>query len=185
MKKYIMFLLMVICIVKVQAQRMVYKQKALEFHAGVLNTKDVGNNFYMQLGLNSFARSGNYWTYGLEYQKSTATYKSYTIPIQNFLGEGGFMMQLLADRKKFITLNAGLMAVGGYEVVNRGDSLLVSGAVLRNRNQLVYGAGGRISVETYLSDRMALMLQGRVKVLWGTDLERFRPMAGLGFRFNF
>ncbi len=84
-----------------------------------------------------------------------------------------------------ITLNGGLTGVGGYEYVNKGDSVLVDGGVLQNKNQFVFGTGGRLSLEAYLSDRIVFMLQGRIKVLWGTDLERFRPSTGVGLRFNF
>lgn len=185
MKKYILVILLFIIGIKGYSQRMIYSQKGLEVNAGILATNEINKNFYLNLTLTSFSRGGDYWIWGVEYQKKTVAYKQQFVPLESYLGDFGYSVQLLADRKKFITLNLGLTGVGGYEVVNKGDSLLLNGAILRNRNQFVYGTGGRLSVETYLSDRIVLMLQGKIKILWGTDLDRFRPTSGLGLRINF
>lgn len=185
MKKYIIFSMLVFLSMKLHAQRMVYKQKSVEVSAGILNTNHVGKNFYVNLTLNSFAKHGHYWIWGMEYQKKTIDYKSWEIPVEDLFGEIGYSLKLLSDSRKFITLNGGLTGVGGYEYVNKGDSVLIDGGVLQNKNQFVFGTGGRLSLEAYLSDRIVFMLQGRIKVLWGTDLERFRPSTGVGLRFNF
>lgn len=185
MKKNIIVILLILFSIKGYAQRMVYRQKALEVSAGMLSTKEVSSNYEINLTLNSFAKRGNYWIWSVTYHRQTAKYKDWEIPLDRYLGEIGYSTQLLSDAKKFITLNLGLTGVGGYEMVNKGDSILLDGAKLLNKSGPVYGAGGRLSLETYLSDRIVLLLQGRVKVLWGTDFEQFRPSAGIGLRFNF
>lgn len=185
MRKYIIFLILAMMSETLIAQRMVYKQKSVEVNTGMLNASDIGKNFYLNLTLNSFAKHGNYWIWAVEYQKKTTEYKNWEIPMEDFLGEIGYSVKLLSDSRKFITLNGGVTGVAGYESVNKGDSLLMDGGVLKNRNGFVFGTGGRLSLETYLSDRIVFMLQGRVRVLWGTDLERFRPSTGIGLRFNF
>lgn len=177
--------MLVISTIYVRAQRMVYKQQSVEVNFGLMNNKRPDQNFYIGLGLNRFVRHGNYWMYSVEYQKQTALYKNWQIPTENFLGEAGYSFRLLSDRKKFVTLYAGLSAAGGYEVVNKGDTILMDGGILKNRNQFVYGTGGRLSMEIYFSDRVVFLIQGRTKVLWGTDLEQFRPSLGIGLRFNF
>lgn len=185
MKKYIIVIILTLVSIRGYSQRMFYKQKALEVHVGILSTKEISHNYYLNLTLNSFVKRGNYWIWSVEYQRKTTDYKDWQIPLENYLGEIGYSTQLLADSKKFVTLNLGLTAVGGYEMVNRGDSLLLDGAKLLNKSGAVYGAGGRLSLETYLSNRVVFLLQGRIKVLWGTDFEQFRPSAGMGLRFNF
>lgn len=185
MKKYIMFFLLMLVSIAGYSQRMIYRQKAVEVNAGILDQNNIGDNYYFNVTLNSFARYGNYWIVGAEYQRRNSDYKQWKIPVTNYLGEAGYSLRLVSDRRKFITVNAGITGVVGYEVVNNGDSILMDGAVLHNRNQLVFGTGGRLSVEMYLSDRIVFMLQGRIKMLWGTDLEKFRPSSGIGVRFNF
>ncbi|MOA53184.1 Conjugative transposon protein TraO [compost metagenome] len=92
---------------------------------------------------------------------------------------------MLSDARKFITFNAGLTGVAGYEVLNRGDRILSDGALLLNDGGFIFGTAGRLSLETYLSDNIVLLLQGRIRVLWGTDLDQFRPSSGIGLRINF
>lgn len=185
MKKYIIFFMLIILSIPGYSQRMIYRQKAIEVSGGILTSGSLSENYYVNITLNSFGRHGNYWIWGAEYQKKTATYKEWKLPLENYLGEIGYSLKLLADRKKFITVNAGITGVGGYERVNSGDSILMDGAVLKNSSHFVFGSAGRLSFEAYLSDRMVFLLQGRVRVLWGTDLERFRPSIGAGLRFTF
>jgi hypothetical protein len=73
----------------------------------------------------------------------------------------------------------------GYESINRGEAQLYDGSIILTEDNFIYGTGGRLSFEAYLSDHLVMILQGRTKVFWGTDLEQFRPSAGLGLRFNF
>lgn len=185
MKKYLMILMLGLISISGYAQRMIYRQKGVEVNAGILSDKDISNNYYFNITLNSFGRYGNYWIWGAEFQSRNTDYKQWKIPIKSYLGEMGYSLQLFSDNRKFITLNAGLMGVGGFEVVNRGDSTLMDGAVLHSKNQFVFGVAGRLSLETYLSDRIVFMVQGRLRVLWGTDLEKFRPSSGVGLRINF
>ncbi|WP_426477491.1 conjugal transfer protein TraO [Chryseobacterium sp. CBSDS_008] len=185
MKKYSIVLILILISIHGFSQRMVYKQKALEVSAGLLSTKEVKSNYYVNLTLNSYAKHGNYWIWSAEFQRRSTDYKRWKLPLENYLGEVGYSVQLLSDPKKFITLNAGLTGVVGYEVVNRGDSLLSDGALLLNEGGFIFGTGGRLSLEAYLSDTVVLLLQGRIRVLWGTDLEQFRPSSGIGLRINF
>jgi len=185
MKKYMIVLLLVMISFNSYSQRMVNKQKAVELNAGILNTKTASENFYLNLTLNRFVRHGNYWIWGMELQRQKRDVRQWNVPIESYIGEAGYSKQLLSDRRKFITLNLALTAAAGYERVNKGDTLLLDGAKLLSRDQFVYGTGGRLSLETYLSDRIVFLIQGRVRVLWGTDLDRFRPSAGIGIRVNF
>jgi len=185
MRKYIfMVALALISATAVQAQRMVPKQKGLEVNAGLLS-KEVANNYYLNLTLTVNGRNGNYWMWGTEYNHSYSDYRDLQIPLETYTGEVGYSVQLLSVARKAITLNGGLTAVGGYETINRGRDLLYDGSKILNEEGVIYGVGGRLSLETYLSDRFVLLVQGRARMLWGTSREQFRPSAGIGLRFNF
>lgn len=186
MKKYIyavMFILMSITVV--QAQRMLPKQKGLEVNVGVLSDDKIGNDYYLNIALTVNGKNGNYQLWALEYSHQYHDYKNQNIPQETFTAEGGYSFFLLGDARKSITLNAGITGVVGYESINRGETILFDGAKILNEDNFIYGAGGRLTFETYLSDRFVLVLQGRTKVFWGTDLRQFRPSAGVGLRFNF
>lgn len=186
MKKYIytmMFILVGISVV--QAQRMLPKQKGLEISAGILSNDKIGNDYYISAAMTINGKNGNYLFWALEYTHQYHDYKDLRIPQETYSAEGGYSFFLLGDARKNITLNLGITGVVGYENINRGEAMLYDGAKILSEDNFIYGAGGRFTFETYLSDRFVLVLQGRTKVLWGTDLEQFRPSAGVGLRFNF
>ena len=186
MKKYIYTVMLVLVGISVtQAQRMLPKQKGLEISAGVLSDDKIGNDYYISLGMTVNGRDGVSRLWALEYTHQYHDYKDLRIPQETYSAEGGYSFFLLGDARKNITLNFGITGVVGYESINRGETMLYDGAKILSEDNFVYGAGGRLTFEMYLSDRFVLVLQGRTKVLWGTDLEQFRPSAGVGLRFNF
>ena len=168
-----------------RAQRLLPKQKGLEVNAGLLSDSKIGNDYYIGVAMTVSGKNGNYQLWALEYTHQYHDYKDLRIPQETYTAEGGYSFFLLGDAGKNISLNFGITGVAGYESVNRGENMLYDGAKILSEDTFIYGAGGRLTFETYLSDRFVLVLQGRTKVLWGTDLKQFRPSAGLGLRFNF
>ena len=186
MKKYIYTAMLVLMgIVTVQAQRMLPKQKDLEVNAGILSDDKIGNDYFINVAMTINGKNGNYQLWALEYTHQYHSYKDLRIPQETYTAEGDYSLFLLGDTRKNITLNAGITGVVGYESINRGETMLDDGAKIVGEDNFIYGAGGRLTFETYLSDRFVLVLQGRTKVLWGTDMKQFRPSAGVGLRFNF
>ena len=53
------------------------------------------------------------------------------------------------------------------------------------KNVLLYGGALHLSVECFLTDNVLLLLTGQGRVLFGTDVHRFRPALSAGFKFNF
>lgn len=186
MKKTIYMLMMaMLCISTTQAQRMLPGQRGVEFSAGVLPGYTFAGSVYLNVGMTFNGNKGNYGLWALEYAHSSSPYRQVYIPQETYSVEGGYSLQLLGNLRKTITLNAGLTAIVGYETVNRGDTILYDGAVLHAKQGTVYGAGARLSTETYLSDNFVIMLLGRIKALGGAANSRFRHSLGLGVRFNF
>ncbi|MFZ4860908.1 conjugal transfer protein TraO [Sphingobacterium sp. Mn56C] len=186
MKKYIYTVMLIIAsITSSQAQRMLPKQKGLEVNTGVLSNDKIGNDYYINIGMTVNGKNGNYQLWALEYTHQYHDYKNLSIPQETYSAEGGYSFYLLGDVRKNISLNLGITGVVGYESINRGEAMLYDGAKILSKDNFIYGAGGRLTLETYLSDRFTLVIQGRTKVLWGTDLKEFRPSAGAGIRFNF
>jgi len=185
MKNYISIVMLIFAgVTFTQAQRMIPKQKGIEVNVGTLSYENPGRNYYLNIGMTIHGKNGNYQLFALEYTHEYYKYKNLRIPHETYMAEGGYSFCLLSDSRKNITLNAALSAVAGYETINRGEQILYDGARILNKEDFIYGAGGRLSLETYLSDRFVFLIQGRTKVLWGTDLEQFRPSAGLGLRIN-
>lgn len=186
MRKYIYIVMLVLSgITTAQAQRMLPKQKGVEVSAGILSDGKIGDDYYISAAMTVNGKNGNYQLWALEYTHQYHDYKDLRIPQETYCGEGGYSFFLLGDALKNITLNFAVTGVVGYATINRGEAMLYDGAKILSEDNFIYGAGGRLTFETYLSDRFVLVLQGRTKILWGTDLEQFRPSAGVGLRFNF
>lgn len=186
MKKYIYSVLFIlISSLASQAQRMLPGQKGIDINTGTLSNEDPSKNYYLNIELIVNGKNGNYQLWTLEYSNQYSLYKDLQIPHETYTAEAGYSIFLLGDTRRNITLNAILTAVGGYETINRGENTLPDGAQILNKDNFIYGGGGRLSLETYLSDRFVLLLQGRTKIIWGTDLKLFRPSVGAGLRFNF
>ncbi len=186
MKKYIYtVMLILVSITMAQAQRMLPGQKGLEINTGTLSNENQSRNYYLNVGLTINGKNGNYQLWAMEYSHQYSQYKDLRIPQETYTAEGGYSFFLLSDARKNITLNAAITGVVGFESINRGEALLFDGAKIVSEDNFIYGVGGRLSLETYLSDHFVLLLQGRIKALWATDLEQFRPSTGLGIRYNF
>jgi hypothetical protein len=169
----------------VQGQRMLPKQKGLELNAGTFSNENPGRNYYLNIAAIINGKNGNYKIWAVEYAHQYYQYKGLRIPHQTFSAEGGYSFFLFGDTYRNIAINAALTAVAGYENINKGEAVLFDGAKIVSADNFLYGAGGRLSFETYLSDYIVLLLQGRVRAFWGTDLEQFRTSVGIGLRFNF
>lgn len=186
MKKHIYaVVLILISITTGAAQRHVPDKKGIEISAGSLSGESPWRNYYLSMGITVNGKNGGYQLWSLEYAHQYSHYKELHLPLETYTAEGGYSFFLLGDARRNIALNAALTGVLGYESINRGEPLLYDGAKIISEDSFLYGAGGRLYGETYLSDHFVLLLQTRIKVLWGTDLRQFRPSAGVGLRYNF
>lgn len=181
-----MIVVLLISSTTIYSQRLIKGQKGFETSIGIVSgQKAIHNNFYIQAGMTINGKNGGYQLWSAEYARRTFEFESYPIPVETYLAEGGYSFVLLGDRAKNISLNLGITGTAGYEVINNSNNILPNGAVVQAKNGIVYGAGGRLSLETYLSDHFLLLVQGRIKALWGTSAEQFRPSAGAGLRYIF
>lgn len=64
-----------------------------------------------------------------------------------------------------------------------GEKTLFDGTTLRNDDAFIYGGAITLEMETYLSDRVVLLLTGRERILWGTSTGHFLTQFGLGLKF--
>lgn len=69
-----------------------------------------------------------------------------------------------------------------FKVVDK--KLLPDGATLLDRSRFIYGGAVHSSVEVFLSDNVLFILKAQGRLLFGSDVHRFRPALSAGFRFN-
>lgn len=193
MKKYLLF---TICVVMAMAsampshaQRLIPKQKGIEVVGGLPIIKGeklfAKGRFGAGLFFTRYLRRENYAFGGVEYEQQNMPYRDYHVKLKDALLHVGYMHPILSDNGKNLFLYGGISALGGYEELNEGNVLLPDGARLLDRSRFVYGGALHLSFECFLTDNVILLIKGQGRVLFGTDVHRFRPALSAGFKFNF
>ena len=169
------------------AQRCLPGMKGIRLTVGMADgfyAKSASNNAGYSFGasLATYTKGGHQWVFGAEYLRRYHPYRESRIPVEQFTGEGGFFCDVLSDVSKTFFLSAGVSALAGYETVNGGKKLLFDGSTIRNKDGFVYGGAITLQAETYLSDRLVLLLYGRERCLWGGATGHFHAQYGLGLK---
>lgn len=185
----ILFLIacLLLCGTQANAQRDLPGQTGLQLTTGSVNRflswKNGGEcNYFTSLALTRTNRNHTHWLFGVDFLQKDYTYEREVIPKAQFTSEIGYFIPVLSDRGRNVCLRVGLSALGGYEVVNWGESLLHDGSRLTNKDCFLYGGGLTATFETYLSDRLVLLMQVKERALFGTDAGNVHTEVGLGLR---
>ena len=170
------------------AQRLIPKQKGMEVVGSVpliKGEKFFGkDNFGLGISLTRYLKRENYTFVLAEYEQQNMPYRSYNVKLKDALLQVGYMHQILSDNGKNMFLYAGISALGGYEEINEDQKLLPDGATLLDRSRFVYGGAVHGSVEVFLTDRLLFLVKAQGRLLFGSDVHRFRPAFSAGLRFN-
>ena len=171
-----------------QAQRLIPKQRGIEVVGSVPLIKGeklfTGDNFGVGISLPRYLKKENYTFVMAEYEQQNMPYRSYNVNLKDALLQVGYMHQILSDNGKNVFLYGGISALGGYEEINEDQKLLPDGVTLLDRSRFVYGGAVHGSVEVFLTDRLLFLVKAQGRLLFGSDVHRFRPALSAGFRFN-
>ena len=173
----------------VQAQRLVPGQKGLEMSASVPIVKGKSlfkqDDFGMTLSLSHYLKQGKYTFLSAGYEQQALSYRSYQVPMRDYLLQMVYGYPLLSDKGKNVFFYLGASALVGYEQLNRDMVILPDGAKLLDGSRWVYGAGLHTSVELFLTDRIIVGGKAQLRYLFNSDVLRLRPTLSLGLRYQF
>ena len=171
-----------------QAQRLIPKQRGIEVLGSVPLIKGeklfTADNFGMGVSLTRYLGRENYTFVMAEYEQQNMPYRSYNVKLKDALLQVGYMHPVLSDRGKNVFLYGGISVLGGYEQLNEDKKLLPDGATLLDRSRFVYGGAVHGSVEMFLTDRVLFLVKAQGRLLFSSDVHRFRPALSAGFKFN-
>ena len=171
-----------------QAQRLIPKQRGIEVVGSVPLIKGeklfTGDNFGVGISLPRYLKKENYTFVMAEYEQQNMPYRSYNVKLKDALLQVGYMHPILSDNGKNVLLYSGISVLGGYEEINEDQKLLPDGATLLDRSRFVYGGAVHGSVEVFLTDRLLFLVKAQGRLLFGSDVHRFRPALSAGLRFN-
>lgn len=180
--------LLALCAGQAKAQRCLPGMKGVQFTADMAdgfynkaNRRDAG--FALGLAVSSYTKGGNKWVVGAETMQRYYPYRSGRIALGEYTAEGGYYYNFFSDPKKTVFLNVGASGMMGYEAVNGGKKLLTDGAALRKHESFIYGSAVTLEAETYLSDRVVLLVRLRQRILWGSAAKHFHTQYGLGIKY--
>ncbi|MFV0588006.1 conjugal transfer protein TraO [Bacteroides reticulotermitis] len=181
------FTLSLALIGQAHAQRYLLGQKGIQVTGGCVDgfklEKKDGQAFFGGVALSTYTKNGNRWTFGAEYLQKSYEYKDKLIPLSQITAEGGYYLKFLSDPSKTIFFSVGLSAMTGYETINWGKELLFDGASITSEDNFLYGGAISFEIETYLTDRLVLLLNARERVLGGSAVNKFHTQIGLGIKF--
>lgn len=180
---FIVVAMLALCVGQANAQRYLPKMRGIELRGGFVDGVQSPLNYYGGIALSTYTKRADRWVFGAEYLHKAYPYKNITIPKSQFTAEGGYYYKFLSDPSKTFFLSIGGSALVGYETSNWGDKLLPDGATLRNQDSFIYGGAITLELETYLSDRIVLLLNLRERALWGSSIGHFSTQFGAGVKF--
>ncbi len=170
------------------AQRCLHGMSAVEVKADMAdgfytgNSRDCGYSFGVYYSV--FKGGANTWSFGGEYLQ---TYKPYAekgrIPVAQFTGEVGYNLHIVSDYSQTFHLYGGVSALGGYETVNWGESVLRDGSTIQAKDAFIYGGAVTLSADFYLSDHVALGAHIKERFVFGNDTGHFLFQYGIGVKF--
>ncbi len=170
------------------AQRLIPRQNSVELVGSMPIIKGerlfAKESFGVGLAFAHYFKRANYAFLLAEYEQQGLTYRSYNVPLRDALLHFGYMHPMLSDRGKNVFGYLGLSALCGYEELNDDKRLLPDGATLLDRSRFTYGGAIHSSVELFLTDNLLFVLKAQGRLLFGSDLHRFRPAISAGLKFN-
>lgn len=193
MKAYMKFIMLFAAMLALFAGQ-AKAQRCLPGMKGVQFTAEMADGFYSKANRNdtgfafgiavfTYAKSENKWLFGAEIMQRYYPYRSSRIPLGQYTVEGGYYYNFFSDPKKIVFLNVGVSGMMGYEAVNGGKKLLSDGAVLRKYESFIYGGAVTLEAETYLSDKVVLLLRLRERIIWGSAAKHFHSQYGLAIKY--
>lgn len=186
MNKLLIALLLIIVVnTELYAQQMIPKQTGFEISYSVFPGSPEKQNYVLALGLVSYKHNGNYFFGLAEYSRKYVEYKEYDIPIDTFLLNGGYSFYLWGDSMRNFNINLGISGIAGYEQINRGKAKLYDGSLLAGTESFIYGAGSKLSLESYLTEHLVFIVNGQLRFQLDSQLGMLRSLLGFGLRYNF
>lgn len=169
------------------AQRYLPGMKGIQVTAGAVDgfklSRQDGQAFSLGAALATYTKSGNRWVFAGEYLQKNHRYGDTYIPLSQFTGEAGHYFKFLSDNSKTFFLSLGVSLLGGYETVNWGKELLKDGTTIQNEDNFLYGGALTLESETYLTDRLVLIIGARERFLPSSSVADFHFQLNVGVKF--
>ena len=183
MKKVsLLFIALILFIGYIDAQRYLTGQHGIQVTTGTVNGMNLKKAFYGGLSVATYTQNDSRWVVGAEFLQKQLDYGEIKIPVAQFTAEGGYYYSFLSDPSKTFLLSIGASGLAGYETSNWGNKILFDGATLLNRDAFLYGGTLSLELETFITDRIILLVNAREHAVWGSSIGKFSTQFGSGLK---
>lgn len=191
MKRLYLLMVIVLCLVftdQAHAQRQLPGMRGIQITSGMVdgfyssNTKSE-TGYYLGVAIATYAKKGNKWVFGAEFMERYYPYKEIRLPLTQFTAEGGYYYKFLSDPSNTVFFSLGGSALAGYETSNWGVKTLYDGSTLKHKDAFIYGGAITLEIETYITDRVVMLVTGGERILWGNSTGHFHTQFGVGMKF--
>ncbi len=183
MKKiFLIVVTLVVFLGQTNAQRYLTGQKGIQVSFGAVNGINPERAFYVGAAIATYTKKGSHWVFGSEYLQEKMDYRLVQIPVSQFTAEGGYYYGVLSDPRKNMLLSIGISGLAGYETLNWGTKMLYDGASLMNQDAFLYGGALTLELETYITNRIVLLVNAREQILCGSSTVNFTTQLGAGIK---
>jgi len=181
-KSVLMFIICVTSYGYINAQRYLPGQEGIQLNLGTVNGINPQRAFYGGASLATYTQNDSRWVVGAEFLQKQLDYTQVQIPVAQFTAEGGYYYSFLSDPSKTFLLSIGASALAGYETSNWGNKMLFDGATLLNQDAFLYGGALTLELETFITDRIILLVNARERAVWGSSIGEFSTQLGTGLK---
>ncbi len=114
----------------------------------------------------------------------TERFGSLDIPYQIVAIQPGYFKRIaLIDVKRPIGAYIGGGVLGGYELLNNGENILETGAVLEANSKFIYGGFIGVEIEYPFTEEISVSFKATEHFHINSDIGKIYPFVGLGMRF--
>jgi hypothetical protein len=181
-KTFLIIFVIVLLLEHSNAQRYLPGQQGVQLTVGTVNGINPQKAFYGGVAISTYTQNDSRWVFGAEFLQKQLDYSQIQIPVSQFTGEAGYYYSFLSDPSKTLLLSIGASGLAGYETNNWGNKLLFDGATLLNKDAFLYGGALTLELETFITDRIILLINARERVLWGSSVGKFSSQLGTGIK---
>lgn len=153
-------------------------------HSGVEITGGYAQNgFGVSIGYNYYTNRQDYLQAAILYTNSKETYMDIDIPYNLFTFNGAYFFKILSNYSRSLNLSLGGGGVAGYEIVNKGENELTTGALILDKSNFIYGAFAGIELDIYMADELSILLKANEYYHFNSDLGELTPYIGIGLKY--
>jgi len=181
--KIILLTTLLLCCFSAQAQRRLPGMSGIYAFGGITEVTTSGLHF--GVGHSRYLRNQVQLAFEFNYLQMTYRQENMRFPLEQYTVGARYFRNFFMDRTRSFFASAGVGVMFGYEIINLNNRLLPTGAIITNRDAMLYGGTLGIRASYYHQDHYVILVGIKQRVLLGTTVNNFRTQFYIGLKYVF